>query len=260
MKPVNPFVPQGSILEQHKRRSRLKLAVLCAVAISVAGLSAMLIQGCKREQNAETSNAETNAGTNAFFEADTNVPPPMGAPESTNAAAVAPTNPVEETPSIPAAITPPPAASEAPATTEYVVVQGDTLGKIAKAHGVSLRALESANPDVRPTRLKIGQKLEIPAASGGAATSASEGTGGEQVYTVKAGDTLTKIARRHGVTIRAIREANNLSTTRILVGQKLKIPAPVESAATNVSAPPAPAPAPAPASAPAGPDNAPAGP
>jgi len=40
----NPFVPKGSILEQQsKRRSRFKLAVFCVVAVSVTGLTAMLI-------------------------------------------------------------------------------------------------------------------------------------------------------------------------------------------------------------------------
>ena len=45
----NPFVPQGSLLEQNKRRSRLKLAVFCVLAVGVGGLAAMLIQGCKRD-------------------------------------------------------------------------------------------------------------------------------------------------------------------------------------------------------------------
>ena len=40
----NPFVPKGSLLEQQShRRSRLKLAVFCVLAVSVTGLVAMLI-------------------------------------------------------------------------------------------------------------------------------------------------------------------------------------------------------------------------
>jgi len=57
---------------------------------------------------------------------------------------------------------------------------------------------------------------------------------GEQTYKVKSGDTLTKIATDHGVTVRALRTANNLTTDKIVVGQELKIPA--------KSAEPAPAP------------------
>lgn len=45
-------------------------------------------------------------------------------------------------------------------------------------------------------------------------------------YEVKRGDNLTRIAKNHGTTVKAIREANGLKTDRILVGQKLKVPAP----------------------------------
>jgi hypothetical protein len=61
----NPFVPKGSLLEQQsQRRSRLKLAVFCVLAVSVTGLVAMLIQGCKREKPSDELNpqaVDTNA-------------------------------------------------------------------------------------------------------------------------------------------------------------------------------------------------------
>ena len=47
----------------------------------------------------------------------------------------------------------PPAVTEA-AAAEYVVVKGDTLAKIAKKNGVTLKALKAANPGVEPTKLK----------------------------------------------------------------------------------------------------------
>jgi LysM repeat protein len=109
--------------------------------------------------------------------------------------------------------------------------------------------------------LKVGQKLSIPASSGGASASAVTGgltaTGsstGEEAYTVKSGDTLTKIAKAHGTTVKAIRAENSLTTDHIKVGQKLKIPAKVEAAApapAPAPAPVAPAPAPAPSTTPA---------
>jgi LysM repeat protein len=43
-------------------------------------------------------------------------------------------------------------------------------------------------------------------------------------YTVRAGDTLSSIARRFNTTVRAIMTANNLTSTRIYVGQVLVIP------------------------------------
>ena len=80
----NPFVPKGSLLEQQsQRRSRLKLAVFCVLAISVTGLVAMLIQGCKRTPQTDDTGANstltdsnslpTDAGTNSLT--DTNLPP-----------------------------------------------------------------------------------------------------------------------------------------------------------------------------------------
>jgi LysM repeat protein len=230
----NPFVPQGSVLEQNKRRSRMKLAVFCVLAVSVAGLSAMLIQGCKREQSTENiPPVETN-------------PPVVMPPIETNPPVVMP--PIETNP--PVVVAPPPYS---PPGTEYIIVKGDTLAKIAKKNGVTLKALEAANPNVQPTKLKVGQKLTIPA---GSATAPAEtpavtaSAGGGETYVVKSGDTLTKIATSHGTTVKAIETENNLSTTKIKVGQKLKIPAKAEAAAPAAAPVEAPAPA-APAVAPA---------
>ncbi len=255
----NPFVPKGSLLEeQSKRRSRLKLAVLCAVAVGGVGLMGMLIQGCKREQQADTGNTPP-PDTNVVAVADTN-PPPV---EASNA-------PV----AVPPAVAPAPAPAPVPeaAGTEYVVIKGDSFAKIAKKNGVSVKAIEAANPGVSPTKLKVGQKLSIPAGGTPAATPAAgtgpavESTGGE-AYTVKSGDTLTKIAKAHGTTVKAIKAASNLATDHIKVGQKLTIPAKAEAAApapapAPVTPAPAPAPAPTPAPAPSttpAPAGAPAG-
>jgi len=240
----NPFVPRGSLLElQSKRRSRLKIAVLCVSVVGAAGLIAMLIQGCKREQVAEENQNPPPIDTNAVA-TETN-PPPMAA-----------SNPPEMAPATAA----PPVVEPTPATTEYVVVHGDTLAKIAKRCGVTLSALRAANPGVEPTKLKVGQKLTIPAggtapAATGAAVSSETGMGGGTTYVVKSGDNLTRIAKLHGTTVKAIEAENNLTTTKIHVGQKLKIPGKAEAAAPAPApmAPPPPAsPGPAPAGAPTG--------
>jgi LysM repeat protein len=239
----NPFVPKGSILEQQsKRRSRLKLGVFCVLAVGIAGLAAMLIQGCKREETEnnppDMSQNQPPVDTNSYASTDTNVPPM----EASNP-------PVAPVPPAPTAVTPPPmptppAPAPAPSESEYVVVKGDTLAKIAKSNGVTLKALEDSNSGVSPTRLKVGQKLVIPAgASTTGATTAAEtasgiSAGGEQVYVVKSGDTLTRIAHRNGVTVKAIMAENNLTTTHIKVGQKLNIPAKPEAAPTDVNTPP----------------------
>jgi LysM repeat protein len=41
---------------------------------------------------------------------------------------------------------------------------------------------------------------------------------------VKAGDTLSRIARTYGTTVKAVQEANQLSGARLTVGAKLHIP------------------------------------
>jgi LysM repeat protein len=231
MNSPNPFVPQGSLLEQQsKRRSHLKVVVFCVLAVNVVGLMALLMQGCKREQS-EAENQPT-IDTNETAMMNTN-PPPV---EASNP-------PVQPPP----AMTPPPVAPET-AGTEYVVVKGDSLWKIAKKNGVTVKAIEAANPGIDPARIKVGQKLSIPGATSAASPAtdlaASSGTGsGDEIYIVKSGDTLSKIARRNGVTIKAIESENGLSTTHIKVGEKLKIPAKAEAA-------PAAAPAPAPVTAP----------
>ena len=54
--------------------------------------------------------------------------------------------------------------------------------------------------------------------------TSSEGSGAR--YVVKSGDTLGKIARAHGTSYKKIMALNDLKTTGIRVGQKLKMPAP----------------------------------
>ena len=53
--------------------------------------------------------------------------------------------------------------------------------------------------------------------------SASSGSGQWVYYTVKSGDVLGKIARRHRTTVKQIKAWNNLKSDRISVGQKLKV-------------------------------------
>ncbi len=251
----NPFVPKGSLLEQQSaRRSRLKLAVFCVLAVSVTGLVAMLIQGCKREKPSDDTLNPPSLDTNSIA-MDTNLPP-MSVSNPPVMVPPAPTNPP---------VILPPIEPLAPVAggSEYVVAKGDSLAKIAKKNGVTLKALQAANPGVVPTKLKVGQKLTIPAggktsADAAAPSVAAGGDTGSASYTVKSGDTLTKIAKKNGTTAKAIQSANGLTTTKIKVGQKLKIPSKAEAAAPAAPAPvadttPAPAlppvavPAPAPA-------------
>ncbi len=231
----SPLVPQGSLLDQkNKGRKRVEIAVFVVLAIHGIGLLALLMQGCQKPPESGAS-ADTNgtatASTPAFVP-PTNPTPATPAPAPTNVVSTpaTPTN-IPATPATPvdsgAAVAP-----VAGAATDYTIAQGDTLGALAKKFNVKVKAIEDANPGIDPTKLKIGQKIHIPAPpaaaptatpTAGAATDATAAAG-EQMYTVKSGDTLGAIAKATGVHIKDLRSANSLKTDRITVGQKLKIP------------------------------------
>ncbi len=237
MNTPNPLVPQGSLLEEHmsKGKSNLFVAVFTILAIHVVLFAGLLMQGCKREK-ADTSVART----------PTNPPPisasyytPTSPPPSTPATYTPAALPTVASNEVAIASTPPPATE--PAFTEYKVVRGDSLYKIAKDHGITLPALQKANPDLDPRRLQPGQVIQIPPPESAAAPSAPEGAlaaDGSTSYTVKAGDNLTRIAKNHGISVTTLKAANNLRTDRIQVGQKLSIPAPTPSAAPAPGAAP----------------------
>ena len=57
-----------------------------------------------------------------------------------------------------------PSAPVAPTPIVYIIKKGDTLSKIAVAHGISLEALRAANPTIKdPNLIKEGQQITIPA-------------------------------------------------------------------------------------------------
>jgi LysM repeat protein len=102
----------------------------------------------------------------------------------------------------------------------YAVRKGDTLYSIARRHGTTVQALVHANALPNANHIYAGQRLIIPGSSSGSQTSS-----GGQVYTVRRGDTLASIAYRHGTTVWAMANANNLSNVnRIYPGQRLRIP------------------------------------
>jgi len=143
------------------------------------------------------------------------------------------------------------------------VASGDTLSSISRRYGLGLDRLIASNPGLDPHRIRIGQPIVIPQSGAGApakpsspapASSAGASAGGS--YTVKAGDTLSSIARRNGSSSAQIMDLNSLSDPNTLrIGQRLRLPGAGGSAAKSSSenrfgssqpSTPAPAPAPAP--------------
>ena len=122
--------------------------------------------------------------------------------------------------------------------TTYVVKSGDTLYRIAAKYGVTVQQLVAANNISNPNLIFSGQVLKIPGTAA-PATTVPSGTGTASAggtYTVKSGDTLTKIASAYGVTVQQIVAANNIANPNLIrVGQVLKIPGATGSTGTTGS-------------------------
>ena len=133
--------------------------------------------------------------------------------------------------------TPAPAPSASTGGT-YVVRAGDTLIRIALRHKVTVAQLARANGLATNSWVYTGQRLKIPGGSSGTtpAPAPSPATGG--TYVVRAGDTLTRIATRHGVSVSRLAAVNGLATNSwVYTGQRLQIPG-----ASGTTPAPAPAP------------------
>lgn len=136
-----------------------------------------------------------------------------------------------------------PLASELPPVVTsgqtYTVKKGDSLWAISHRYGISVPALAEANGLSKDATLKIGQTLLIPDGSDASVALHTVNNPGVEstnvdeamtTYTVKKGDTLSKIAQRHGVKVVAIKSLNHLGSDTIRVGQKLYLPSASQSA------------------------------
>ncbi len=149
-----------------------------------------------------------------------------------------------------------PATLEGFSTTEgrtaITVEKGETLASIAERYGVSTQDLMRWNR-LKSARVKHGMRLKVRTPEAVAADSARNDSaqiaalkapkprsatsrakatephrrspGRANVsHTVRSGETLSSIARQHGITVAALRRANDLGTSRIRAGQRLRLP------------------------------------
>ena len=103
----------------------------------------------------------------------------------------------------------------------YTVRSGDTLYKIANQYGVSVNDIIEFN-QLPSTSLSINQQLLIP---NGTTTPPQDNN---VTYTVRAGDSLWKIANQYGITVDELIQANNLTNTTLQIGDTLIIPGRIE--------------------------------
>jgi membrane-bound lytic murein transglycosylase D len=121
---------------------------------------------------------------------------------------------------------------------EHFVARGETMGGIARRYRVSQRLLADANPKVKPSRMRPGQRLIVP--TGGAISTAMArhmadpavpaGTSKSGFHKVRRGETLSGIADEYGVTQRDLRRWNTLPANGyIRAGQRLRVAPPKTS-------------------------------
>jgi LysM repeat protein len=222
-------------------RTRLLVGIVVALhALAVGGI--LFMQGCG-----------TTKGTAA-------VEPPPAPVMPPKAEVVPPTPPPARPvfqPPAPAHMEPP--MKEPTEVKTYTIQAGDSLSKIASWYGVSSREIAELNGLKNVNVIKPGQTLVLPAyakatpkppparhthkakppSEGEASAGVAPAEGGAE-YVVKSGDVLSKIASAHGIKTKDLREANNLTSDSLRVGQKLTIPgAKAEEAAAPEAAAPA---------------------
>lgn len=235
--------------------SRVVLIVVALHVLVIGGI--FVFEGCSRARHPSTTAENISDDMIAPNTKDTTdtasaqlpvANPPTGTsglvPANSSTPAVATATP---TPTATAIATPP-----APAMRSYIVKKGDTLMKIARAEKIGIGDLARANTlNEKTAVLHIGQKLTIPQPAPVNTASASivpiaQGTAqppdaiaaapavAGATYSVKAGDSLWKIARLQNSSVAAIKKANNLTTDSLKINQKLVIPAVTADASTSV--------------------------
>ena len=94
---------------------------------------------------------------------------------------------------------------------EYTIQRGDSLSRIAKQFDISVAEIKTFNR-LSSSRIRAGDTLTLPILAD------------KQIdYTVKAGDSLWRIAKHYQVTIDSIKQWNNLSHNNLRIGDTLTL-------------------------------------
>lgn len=101
-------------------------------------------------------------------------------------------------------------------TEEIIIKRGDTLSDLAIEYGTTVDRLVELNNIANPNLIFAGNTLLVPINDGKKQTV---------TYTVKRGDTLSGIAKKYGVSVQQLINANNIKNPNLIyVGQILTIP------------------------------------
>jgi len=137
----------------------------------------------------------------------------------------------------------------------HTVKDGDTLAKVARRNGVTVGELLKANKGIDPDRISPGQRLVVPGKGKGAVAKPVEkvvakavakpvvkveskvvkteekrvaavavGRETSGVHTVRAGDSIYKLSRQHGIPVGELLRRNGLEETATLkIGQEIRL-------------------------------------
>ncbi|PKF61190.1 hypothetical protein CW745_11185 [Psychromonas sp. psych-6C06] len=111
----------------------------------------------------------------------------------------------------------------------HIVQSGESLSVIAKRYGYSSSELKKYNK-LRSTTLAIGQKLKIPVDGAVVERTVSRKA---TVHKVRSGESLSVIASRYNTSSLVLKKHNNLRSTTLAIGQKIKIPANADKLTTH---------------------------
>jgi LysM repeat protein len=133
-----------------------------------------------------------------------------------------------------------PGTGGAPAAAgSYTVRSGDTLGSIASRAGSSIAALVSLNGIKNANLIRTGQVLHLPGATTAASSAPAASTapaGGASYHVVAAGETISGIAARYGISQAQLIAANGLTGGIVYTGQRLSLVAAPTSAPAATAA------------------------
>lgn len=118
--------------------------------------------------------------------------------------------------------------SQVPNLESYIyhkVKSGETMGTIATKYNISVEQIMEWNA-LRTTNIYVGQRLKLKSGAGGA-TQTPTNTAPQPVkkyYSVRSGDTFSKVAQRHGLTQSQLSRLNpGVNINRLTVGQRLRV-------------------------------------
>ena len=158
---LNPKADNAEVIQQRMYSCKQQLAADVLPLPSAPAAQKQLEDLAEKNHQLQDENEKWRAYYTAQQAAQKNSPPtlpnnlaPAGNPSPDDIS----TAPVNAPVTKPATV----AHTTAPKTRTHTVAAGETLAAIARKSGVSLAALQSANPSVTPKKLHVGQTLNLP--------------------------------------------------------------------------------------------------